>query len=56
MDRWGGEPVGEEAKTIGQRINNTAVCSVPSPSNSKGRCFVGGGRGGVRWWRHIFSH
>jgi hypothetical protein len=43
-------------ETIGQRINNTAMCSVPSPSDSKGRCFGGGRRGGVRWWRHIFSH
>jgi len=43
-------------KTIGQRINNTAVCSVPSPSDSKGHCLGGGGWGGVRWWRHIFSH
>jgi len=43
-------------KTIGQRINNTDVCLVPSSSDSKGRCFGGGGRGGVRWWRHIFSH
>jgi hypothetical protein len=43
-------------ETIGQRINNTAVCPVPSPSDSKGHCFWGSGQGGVRWWRHIFSH
>jgi hypothetical protein len=43
-------------ETIGQRINITVLCSVPSPSDSKGRCLGGGGggRGGVRWWRHIF--
>jgi len=43
-------------ETIGQRINNTVVCPVPSPFDFKGRYFGGGGRGGVRWWRHIFSH
>jgi hypothetical protein len=32
-------------ETIGQRINNIAVCSVPSPSDFKGPCF-GGGRTG----------
>jgi len=52
----GGERWVRRRETIGQRINNIAVCSVPSPSDSKGRYFGGGGRGGVRWWRHIFSH
>jgi hypothetical protein len=47
MDRWGG---GENRwvrrqETIGQRINNTAVCSMLSPFDFKGRCFWGG-RGG----------
>jgi hypothetical protein len=28
-------------ETIGQRINNTLVCPVPSPSESKGCCFGG---------------
>jgi hypothetical protein len=33
-------------ETIGQRINNTVVCPVPNPSDSKGRCFWGAdGRG-----------
>ncbi len=30
-------------ETIGQRINNIVVCSVPSPSDFKGRYFGGGG-------------
>jgi hypothetical protein len=56
MDRWGGNRWVRRRETIGQRINNIIMCSVPSPSDSKGRCFGGGGRGRVRWWRHMFSH
>jgi len=52
----GGNRWVKRRETIGQRINNIAVCPVPSPSDSKGRCLGGGGRGGVHWWRHIFSH
>ncbi len=40
----GGNQWVRRRETIGQRINNIAVCSVPSPSNFKGRCF--GGEGG----------
>jgi len=40
-DRWV-----RRRETIGQRINNNVVCPMPSPSDSKGRCFGGGGRGG----------
>jgi hypothetical protein len=53
---WGGNRWVRRRETIGQRINNIVVCSVPSPFDFKGRCFGGGGRGGVHWWRHIFSH
>jgi hypothetical protein len=46
MDRGGGNRWVRRREPIGQRINNTAVCSVPSPSDSKGRCLGGGGGGG----------
>jgi hypothetical protein len=42
-------------ETIGQRINNTVVCSVPSPSDSKGRC-LGGADGEGSIGGDIFFH
>jgi len=43
-------------ETIGQRINNTAVCLVLSPSDSKGRCFGGGVDGEGSVGGDIFFH
>jgi hypothetical protein len=45
MDRWGGELVGEEARD--HWTENKQYCRVldPNPSDSKGRCFWGGGGG-----------
>jgi hypothetical protein len=47
--------------TIALKINNTAVCSMPCAQcrarpTLKDVALGEGGRGGVRWWRHVFSH
>jgi hypothetical protein len=46
MDRGGGgDRWVRRRETIGQRINNTVMCPVPSPFDSKRRCLGWGGGG-----------
>jgi hypothetical protein len=50
----GGNPWMRRRETIEQRILLCAWCR--ACPTLKDVALGGGGRGGVRWWRHIFSH
>jgi len=51
----GRKPMGEEARD--KWTENKQYCRVPGVEPVRLlRTLLGGGRGGVRWRRHIFSH